>query len=138
VAALGLLLLCAACPAFAQSGAAAAQPAANDWVARSNEHAQVLLHSLATFNPEMAGYFGVEGLDEQVIDLGPHLYERARKSLVAARTELEKRLAAEKDPQVRLDLEILIQAANESIEEADAQHRVLVPFIDVPQTVFLG
>jgi len=139
VAALGLqLLLCASCPVFAQPGSEAAKPAADDWVARSNEHAQVLLRSLSTFNPEMAGYFGVEGLDEQVIDLGPHLYERARKSLVAARTELEKRLVAEKDPQVRLDLEILIQAANESIEEADAQYQVLVPYIDVPQTVFLG
>jgi Bacterial protein of unknown function (DUF885) len=132
---LGLVgLFLAGRPAVAEEGASA-PPA---WVARSNENAQVLLQALSRFNPEMAGQFGVEGLDEQVMDLGPRVYERSRKALLDSRAELEKRLEKEKDPEVRQDLEILIDSANQFLEEAEAQHDHLVPYFDVPQTLFLG
>jgi hypothetical protein len=127
--------------AAAAQGTAAAQatPSAPPaWVARSNEDAQVLLQPLSRFNPEMAGQFGVEGLDQEVMDLGPHLYERSRKALLDARAELEKRRDKEKDPQVRQDLEILIDSADEFLAESEAQHDNLVPYFDVPQTLFLG
>ncbi|MCY1079999.1 hypothetical protein [Archangium lansingense] len=70
-------------------------------MARSNAHAQVLLETLAQFNPEEASSLGVTSADEQVIDLGPRVSERTRAAMAKAQTELEKRLAEEKDPNVR-------------------------------------
>ncbi len=46
--------------------------------------------------------------------------ERVRKDLASAREELEKRLAAERDPLVRQDLEILIAQANRDIRSSEA------------------
>ena len=39
------------------------------WIDKSNANAQVVLAAIAEFNPEAAGSFGVDGLDEEVIDL---------------------------------------------------------------------
>ena len=47
-----------------------------DWVEKSNEHAQVVLDVFAKFAPEGAGSFGVDGLDDQITDLGPGIHER--------------------------------------------------------------
>ena len=70
----GLLLLLAAFSAnlWAQ-GASNFTP---EWVKRSNEIAYQVLEMSAGFVPEFAGQMGVDGLDEEVFDLRPELYER--------------------------------------------------------------
>jgi uncharacterized protein (DUF885 family) len=129
------------------AGSAAAQPAAGGapkpaqppaWIARSNEHAQVLLQSLSKFAPEQASQFGVDGLDDQIMDLKPKVHERARKALVDARTELQNRMTAEKDPNVKQDLDIMIQASTRFIDASDLEEKLLLSYIDVPQAVFFG
>ena len=76
---------------LAQSAPAAkaAAPKAPAWVARSNQHAQVLLMAQAPFQPEQLSFFGVPGFDEQVADFGPRYAERFREATTKARVELQ-------------------------------------------------
>jgi Bacterial protein of unknown function (DUF885) len=108
------------------------------WVARSNQNAQLLITILARYAPEQAAAEGVEGLDEQISSSKPDEPERVRKDLTSAREELEKRLAAEKDPLVRQDLEILIAQVNRDIRSSEANERNLLPYDDVAGTIFYG
>jgi len=95
-------------------------------VARSNAHAQVLLEAIARFNPEYASVFGAATYDEQVLDLGPRREERSRAALARAQAELEKRLASEKDPNVRQDLRILLMTARDNIQSSSLDERYLL------------
>ena len=86
-----------------------------DWVEKSDEHAQIVLAAMAEFSPEGAGSLGVDGLDENVSDLGPGIHERELDSSRKVLAELEQRLSAESDRKVRQDLGILIQAVTDNI-----------------------
>ena len=125
-----LLLLFVAASVWAQSPPA--------WVQKSNQNAQLLIEIMARYSPEDAAAEGVPGLDEQVSSSKPDEPERFRKDLSSARDELEKRLAAEKDPLVRQDLEILIAQANRDIRASQARERILLPYADVAGTIFYG
>ncbi len=119
--------------------AAAKKPAAAPaWVARSNQLAQILLDAQGPFRPEETGFFGVPGYDDKVADLGPDNGRRYREATAKARSELQSRLAVEKDPNVRQDLEIMIAAAGENIEGSELNEKYFLPWSDAPQTVFSG
>ncbi len=118
--------------------AAAAATDEPDWVAKSNENAQVVLKVLAEFNPEGAARLGVDGLDEAIIDYRPGLYDRNRSASEAVLSELRERLAAEKEPRVRQDLEILIQAVEDGLRSAALTREHLLPYYNVAQAVFGG
>jgi hypothetical protein len=113
-----------------------AQPPA--WVARSNENAQLLIAIMARYSPEDAASQGVPGLDEQITAASPQQPERFRRDMAVARFELQKRLALEKDPLVRQDLEILLAEADREIRSSDASERNLLPYADVAGTIFFG
>src|SRR5208283_885684 len=81
---------------------AAVQP----WVERSNVNALFVLREFASFSPEGVASAGLDGFDDRVIDLKPGLYERGQAATKEAIQTLQGRLAAEKDPLVRQDLEI--------------------------------
>ena len=51
-----------------------------DWVAKSNEYADLVLQEIAKFSPENAGGIGVDGLDEEIRDLGPGVFDRGMES----------------------------------------------------------
>jgi len=108
------------------------------WIQRSNEHAQVLIRVTAQFSPERAGEIGVPGLDEAVLDLNPRRFERSEEAMREALAELERRLAAEKDPLVRQDLEILVQSARDKLKSAELSRKYEVTYFDIPLTVFGG
>ncbi len=124
-----LLLLFVAASVWAQSPA---------WVQKSNQNAQLLIAIMARYSPESAGAEGVEGLDDQITALPPEQALRFRKDTAIARFELQKRLAAEKDPLVRQDLEILIAQADRDIRASEASERNLLPYEDVAGTIFYG
>ena len=137
------LALSFATGAFAQSHAAA--PAAKQppaptavWVDTSNRYAQILLRAQLRFQPESASFFGIPGYDDKVADLGPDNPARFRKATADAKTSLQEKLRLERDPNVRQDLEIMIQAADDSIESAEVNERLVLPFADAPQLVFQG
>jgi hypothetical protein len=113
-----------------------AQPPA--WVQKSNQNAQLLIAIMARYSPESAAAEGVPGLDEQVSSSKVDEPERYRKDLQSARDELQKRLAAENDPLVKQDLEILIAEANRDIRSSEATERNLLPYDDVAGGIFYG
>lgn len=117
------------------ASAAQATPA---WVAKSNEHAQVMLDAQAPFQPEQASFFGVPGYDDQVSDLKPKNAERFRAATAGAKSELQQRLAKETDPNVRQDLQIMLAAADRNIEGSALNERLTLPWVDAPQLVFNG
>ncbi|GAB6195405.1 DUF885 domain-containing protein [Lysobacter xanthus] len=133
LAAPGIALAAPAAPA-----AKAAPKPAPAWVARSNANAQILLMAQAPFQPEQLSFFGVPGFDEKVFDFGPNYSARFREATAKARDQLRAKLATEKDPNVRQDLEILVQAADDAIEGSEINERLTRPWLDVGQTVFGG
>ena len=118
---------------------AIATPAqAQTWVEKSNVHAQFVLDVLAKLTPEGAGRLGVDGLDEEISDLGPGIFERSQKMSKDVLTELRQRLGDETDSKVRQDLGILIGAMEDSIRSADLNYEQMLPYFNVNQTVFFG
>ena len=112
--------------------------AATDWVERSNSYATLVLEQMAAFSPESAGGFGVAGVDENVVDLGPQLYERNLVASEALLAKLETALDKEQDRRVRQDLGILVKAVRDNIETAKLEREHMLPYLNLSQTVFGG
>jgi uncharacterized protein (DUF885 family) len=117
---------------------AAAAKTAPEWVNTSNRYAQILLEAQLRFQPEGASFFGIPGYDDKIADLGPDNAARFRKATAEARAKLQEKLQLERDPNVRQDLEIMIQAADDNIESTLVNERLILPFADAPQLVFQG
>ena len=83
----------------------------SDWIAKSNEYSMLLLNSQAQFAAESAAQAGVEGIDEEIIDIGENYVQRSNDATRAVVTELQDALDRETDARVRQDLQILIDAA---------------------------
>jgi len=123
-------------PAAATPAGPAKTPPA--WVAKSDGNARLVLEALARFNPEGAGRLGLEGYDEQVVDLKPGVYERGQKARQEVLAELEARLETEVDAAVKQDLDILVQSVKDFGEGAALNRKHEVFYLDVPLTVFQG
>jgi len=139
---LGLLTplssLHAQAPATPDAVPAAAAKPVPAWVARSNAHAQVLLETEARFAPESASSLGLAQYDGLARDLGPGVDERRREALAAARATLERALQAERDPNVRQDLQIMIDAVALRIEGSGLSEKYARDWTDASQAVFRG
>lgn len=118
--------------------AAWAPASAETWVERSDKNTQVLLDVLARQSPEGAGQLGIPGLDEEIFDLKPGFVERSREQIRQAADTLRQRLAAEKDPKVRQDLEILILATEDQLQGSELGEKYNLPYFDVTSAVFQG
>jgi len=136
--ALSLALFPASAALFAQTAPSPAPTPRPAWIVKSDANADVLLKVFARFAPEGAGQVGVSGVDEQVLDLQPRLDERAEAANQEALAELERRRAAEVDPLVRQDLDILIQSAKNQIEGDALSRKYELTYFDVPLTIFRG
>ena len=108
------------------------------WVEKSNEHAQIVLEVMSKFSPEGAGSLGIDGLDEQVSDLGPRIYERSLEATHEVLAELRKREAAETHPKVKQDLGILVKALEDNIHTSELDRANMLPYYNISQTVFFG
>jgi hypothetical protein len=108
------------------------------WVERSDANAQVLLEVMARFSPEGAGRLGIAGLDEEIFDLSPGFVERSEAAVAEAIATLRGRLAEEKDPAVRQDLQILIGASEDNLEGGRLYREHQLPYFNLSQTVFFG
>ncbi len=130
------LTLCLALPILGQKSTPV--PAKTDWVAQSNQNAQVLIQALARFAPEGAGQMGVDGLDEQILDLKPGFVERQKQTAKNSIQTLQGRLAQSKPPKVRQDLEILIGAAQDELHGIELGEKYEIPYFDVSEIAFGG
>ncbi|HET9228314.1 MAG TPA: DUF885 domain-containing protein [Thermoanaerobaculia bacterium] len=111
---------------------------AETWVERSDKNAQVLIDILAKQSPEGAGQLGVPGFDEEIFDLKPGFVERSRAEIKTGGDTLRQRLASEKDPKVRQDLEILIAATEDQLEGSQLGEKYTLPYFDLSSTIFQG
>ena len=82
-------------PALALLAAILTVPAAraddSDWIARSDVNSEVLLDVMARFNPEQAGFFGIEGLDEEITQIPLDLNDQQVQATEAALATLRQR-----------------------------------------------
>ncbi|HET7809173.1 MAG TPA: DUF885 domain-containing protein [Steroidobacteraceae bacterium] len=131
------------CVALAQAAPAAQAPAAQGkpppaWVAKSNEYTQILVAAQAPLQPEQASFFGVPGFDDRVVDFGAGFQQRFRDAIARARAEVVARAATETDPNVKQDIAILLQAADDQIRQSEVTERLARPWLDAGQTMFQG
>ena len=125
--------------ALLTSTAASAAPATtSDWVAISNVDTTHVLEAQAKFSPEDASSAGLAQYDGLASDLGPNINARYIAAMEVTRGQLQSRLQAEKNPQVRQDLEILISSIDDEITGTRLGEKYNLPWIDVPQMVFGG
>ena len=124
-------------PAFGATPAKSTAPASPAWVQQSNKDAAILMKVMAQYSPETATFFGIPGFDDKVMDLGPGIDDRVTKSMQDVVTQLQARLAVEKDPNVRQDLQIMINTANERIEGLQVG-KAVASWFDAPSAVFSG
>ena len=124
---LGLIVASLSLPAVA------AEPA---WVTKSNINAKLLLNVLAKYSPESASTIGVDGYDEQILDLSRDQFDASNRDLRAAIAELQKRLRSETDSRVRQDLQILIDQAQNQLNTAALQRKHFMPYQDLTSMMF--
>lgn len=120
------------------SAACACAQAAPAWVEKSNRDAQILIDVSARYAPESASAEGMAHLDKEVATLPVDRPERFRHDIAEARSKLQTRLAAETDPLVRQDLEILIAASDRFLRSSEADEHHLLPYTNVARIVFFG
>src|SRR2546423_6467436 len=94
--------------AFIASDATAAED--RSWIERSDRNTAMVFETLGAFYPEWMASLGIEKFDTAIVDLKPDRVKRIDAALAAQVTRLNALKAKEKDPNVRLDLEITIDA----------------------------
>ena len=109
-----------------------------DWVLRSNENAKAMLEVIGAFAPEQASFVGLAGYDDRVSDLGPDLTRRYVEAMRKAVDTLRGKMASEKHPAIRQDLEIMLKRGDLSIRGAELSERLLLPYYNVNETIFQG
>jgi len=108
------------------------------WVEKSNEAAKPLLDYLAKYSPENASSIGIDEADKDVIDLKPNVYARSQADAGKVLHGLGEKEAAESDPNVRRDLQILITAQKDGLQTKQLYHDLMLPFYDIGEIVFDG
>jgi len=116
------------------SGSAAGE--VSGWVDVSNQNTMLLLHILKKFNPETAASFGITGVDSAIFDLTPGYNDRKKAAYQDARAELEKRLPEATIPEVKQDIQILLLAVDETLEDLRLDEKYMLPYFNPAQSVF--
>jgi hypothetical protein len=116
----------------------APETADREWVARSNANATPLLQLIARYAPESAAALGVDGFDTEILDLQAGLDERFDADARKVAGDYQAGVATEQDPRVRQDLQILADSAKRRQVQSDLQRRLMLPYFDLPQTLFRG
>ncbi len=118
------------------AGMLAQQP--KDWVAKSNENARLVIEARVKFLPEGASQQGITTLDSEISSLPTDRTEKYRAASQTALAQLNQRMEAETDKNVKQDLQILIDAVDRQIRMIDATSKVFLPYTDVAGLIFQG
>jgi hypothetical protein len=108
------------------------------WITASNGHAAGLLEVIVKYAPENAAALGLEGHDSEVRDLKPDNVRRQEADLDAVAAQLSAALKSETDARVKQDLEILLKSARDQRTTLELSDRLLLPYFDLPQTLYVG
>jgi uncharacterized protein (DUF885 family) len=134
---IGRSLALVSIPAFvlASGGVSAAAPA---WVARSDAYTRPVLKDMGKYHPEASSEVGDESFDTAVADFKPRDYERELADTEKRLAELRRQRAAELDPKVRQDLDILIESRQKQIATMKLERQYLLDYTDVGEFVYGG
>jgi hypothetical protein len=110
----------------------------SSWVERSNAFTMPVLKTFAKYNPESAERVGLEGFDEDIVDLQPRRYERVREDTQQLLDELKLHARGEQNSKVKEDLQILIQDLSDNLDHAELGHQKLLPYCNVAEISFEG
>mgnify|MGYP001549325665 FL=1 len=111
---------------------------ADDWVEESNANTLQVMEAQARISPEGFSSLGIESVDAEVMDLGPDLYERTQANFRELITTLEERKKTTEDPRVLQDLDILIKSLNDQIRTNELEHKYMLPYYNLSQTLYFG
>ncbi len=98
----------------------------------------MVFDTLGAFYPEWMANIGVEKFDTAVPDLMPDRATRIDAALAAAAKRMAALKTGEKDPRVRQDIDIVVQALERQRHSEQLEHRLLEPFDDLPRQVFFA
>jgi hypothetical protein len=125
----------ALCAGLAVSAAAAAD---RSWIERSDRNTAIVFEALGAFEPEWMSYLGVERFDPEVIDLKAGRVQRFDAAALGVLERLAALRTQERDPAVRQDLDILIDALKRMRRTRALEDRLLLPYFDLARHVFEG
>jgi hypothetical protein len=109
-----------------------------EWVARSNEFANLLIEIEKKHTPERASADGLSQYDE-LVSLATHQDDEAEASENrTALAKLEEQLLKEQNKYVKQDLEIMIHAARLFLKRHDFAETREVPYLNASGIVFEG
>jgi len=111
---------------------------AQDWVEESNQFTDVVLKAQIQFTPEGGTGLGLDEFDDQIMDLGPGLYDRARAQDLKLVDQTRQWLQTAEHPKVIQDLEILQQALKDGVHSAELNQKYMLPYYNLPQNLFFG
>ncbi|MEL7730434.1 DUF885 domain-containing protein [Citromicrobium bathyomarinum] len=136
-AAIALVALLPAAPAFAQAETTQSAPAAQpDWVETSNAYTEKLIAFEAEFYPEGASSSGYEQYDGQTFDYSLDSDERYVAGAKALKAEFTAAMARESNPLVKQDLAILIDSLERSIASSELNDKYMLEWSELPQSIF--
>jgi len=109
-----------------------------DWVIQSNAHTQFVLDKIGPYAPESFGEIGGRGLDGLISRISDEFDQETLHTLRNLILEMETRSKRETHPEIRKDLEILIDFLKRNLEESDLSDRLLLPYEDPMELIFRG
>src|SRR6266853_5349512 len=124
------------------SGAICSPPAASaedrSWIEASDRNSAIVIEMQGAFHPEFASEVGVDRFDTAVLDLNPENAKRYDAAAGRVLGLLSARRKTESDAKVRQDLDILVDAVESRRRTTALEHRLLIPYFDLPRQVFEG
>lgn len=108
------------------------------WIERSDRNTAMVFDTLGAFYPDWMSSIGVEKFDTAVTDLKPDRVKRIDTALAAAAKRFAALKAGEKDPRVRTDIDIVVEALDRARHNETLEDRFLVPFDDLPRSMFFA
>jgi len=128
-------LFCTVVCGIVPLAASAAEP---PWIEASDSNSAIVIEMQGAFHPEFASELGIDRFDAAVLDLDPENAKRYDAAAGRALGLLAAKRKAESDPKVRQDLDILIDAVESRRRTSALEHRLLIPYFDLPRHVFEG
>lgn len=126
----------AACASFPKS-AKSKSTSVPAWIATSNTLAAEYSHSLAKIFPESGSGLGYREYDSLATRLDDELEARYQNFLVEWQGKLAKRLEAETDLQVKIDIRVLRNLVDDEIQSYELEKKYgEIPFEKVSESVF--
>lgn len=134
---LSLLVACA--PHSAAKAPVASVPVvAPPVVPIAGDPALALLETIAEFSPESLTALGLPGHETEIVDSSPDASERFEQRMADFDDRLVASLASEKDPERRLDLELVRRSASLQRRQSALARRTFVAHDDVGKIVYSG